>query len=106
MQITIEVPDDLLIGAARQAVQAELRRSDGYGSSSAGYAEIARQTRNQLAGADYGDLIRAEVARQLPGAISAAVEEALGALIKRELGRMRKNGDLAAVVQEANDATA
>lgn len=104
MQITIEVPDDLLIGAARQAVHAEFWRGDRYTSAGVGYTEIARQTRNHLAGADYDDLIRAEVARQLPGAISAAVEEVLGALIKRELGRMRKNGDLAAVVQEVGDA--
>lgn len=102
MQLTIEIPEDLFIAAARMAAQAELRRGEGYNSGTgAGYAEIARQTRNQLVTADYADLIRAEIARQIPDAIRASVEEAVSAHIKREMGRLRKSGELAQMVEEA-----
>lgn len=92
MQITIEIPTDLVTACANAALKTAFTNGRPYGEEGAGHKMVGKQVADQLRELDMAPLVAEELRKQVAACVREVVSEELRKRIKAEVKALAKDG--------------
>jgi len=92
MQITIEIPTELVTACANAALKTAFTNGRPYGEEGAGYKLVGRQVSDQLRDLEIAPIVAEELRKQVAGCVREVVAEELRKRIKAEVKTLTRDG--------------